>query len=122
MADYPFVALLMEVLGANSTGTLSFSTPANEEYTILGFRKRSSGAFRVTSIRDSRGIQYANFDANEYATGDIFADTTTETDGISDLPVPITLPGATTLYVDVRDDSGAGNTVRIYAICKRKTG
>lgn len=122
MAIFPFFALLTEVIALNSTGTLQYQVAVNEEFTVSEIRQGSTGTFRITAIRDSRGNQYANFDSSDYAIGTLFSDVDDANNGIQKLPVPLVIPGGTTLYFDVRDGSGAENTIRIYLVGQRKTG
>lgn len=122
MAIIPFFAILFESVAANSTATLQFQVAVNEEFTINQIRQNSTGSFRITGIRDSRGQQYSNVDTTDYAIGGLFADLEDANNGLLELPVPLILPGGTTLYFDIKDGSGAGNDVKIFLIGQRKTG
>lgn len=122
MATYPFIALLYEAVASNSTATLSFPVPANEKFIVKEIFQHATGTFRITGFRDSRGIQYANFDADNYAIGNFITDHQEPDIALNKLPTPLELVGSITVYFDVRDASGGTNDVRIYLVGDRITG
>lgn len=122
MAEYPFFVELKETVGANSTATLSYQVAANEQLTIKAMRQKSTGTCDITQIRDSRGVSYSNADATEALPLELIADLADSNNGLLGLPIDLVVPGATTIYFDLKDTSGAGNTVHLILIGVRKTG
>lgn len=122
MAEYPFFVELQEAVGANSTATLSYQVATNEQLTIKAIRQKSTGTCNITQIRDSRGISYSNADPTEALPLELFADLADANNGLLALPFDLVVPGATTIYFDLKDTSGALNTVNLILVGIRKTG
>lgn len=121
MANIPFIINLQETIGANSTGTLSYQVATNEDFTVKEWRQDSTGGFSISRIYDSRGNNYTNANSTERMTQAIIADVDDANNGFKSPPIDLEIPGGTTLYFDVRDDSGASNVVSIFLAAIRKT-
>ena len=95
-------------LSANSSGTASFSVPEGKKWEISKLTWSSTGAFKITDIRDTAvGYHYNSNDLPSVTlknrnTGNI----------VEFEPKPV-CTGATRLVFEVTDTSGAANTVYI---------
>lgn len=116
MATIPFIVYLETVLGANGTGTLSYTVPPGEKLTINDLIQDATGAFEVTGIRDSSGRYYTNASPNTGIPRGAFKEMGTAFLGFDFYKTPLVIEGGLIFYIDIVDTSGAGNTVQV-ALC-----
>lgn len=121
MAEIYDLVLLQQVLTANGTGSPSYTVPSNETLTIREVRKTSTGTFQITGIRDSGSRFYTNASAAVPLPSEYFQDVKSPNIGNTELNPPIEIAGGATFYFDIKDTSGAGNTVSIMLECTRHT-
>lgn len=116
MAELPYHISLRATVAASTAATLQHAVPRNEELVVVELYSVSSGAFSVTSIRDSAGRVYGNLSTSAPLPNAII-----NSERFKAFPTPIRLSGAITLYVDVLDTSAATNTITIVLVCTRIT-
>lgn len=122
MAQYPYLVNLSVVVGANEQATLTHSLSNTEELTIVGIRQQSTGAFSITNIRNSDGMAYTNANFNNPIEGGFISDAANQFNGLQEFPIPLVVGKGMTLFFDLLDTSGSGNTIRIVLACIRNTG
>lgn len=120
MPTYPFFLVLEVALAASGTGTVSYTVSKQERLEISRLLHESTGIFNVTDIRNSNGLHYTNASALEELPGAMLADVTDDYNAIGEFPIPLVVAGGETIYIDLEDSSGAGNTVTIVAVCTRE--
>lgn len=113
MATRPFFLQLTKVLTANASGTPSFLAPPDETYTFNQIRLISTGAFDITDIKDSAGKHYTNASVSEPIKSTHFQSGASPNIGFQELAADLVLKGNLALYFDLKDTSGAGNTIII---------
>jgi hypothetical protein len=112
MATIPYLLQMQVVLAGNGAGSLSFTVPNNEKLTLEDWIFSSTGVFSITGIRITGGNNISNAGANLAIPSSHLQLTGTNNNGIKKFPIPLVLEGGSTLYIDLVDTSGAGNTVK----------
>lgn len=113
MADFPFLIVLQSVLLANGTGTMSYTVPNGESLEISSLVFQSTGTFAVTDIRNSASLHYTNASASIPIPSAVLPSSANNFNSIGEFISNIKLGGGDIIYFDVKDTSGAGNTVNI---------
>ena len=108
MAENPYFVSLRVSLAANASATLQHSIPRNEELIVEELYAQSTGAFTITSIRDSSGRLYGNLSTQNPLPSQIIA-----SDRFRAFATKPRLSGAITLYIDVSDVSASANTITL---------
>lgn len=119
MAKIPYLLEMQTVLAANGTGTLTYTVPNNESLELHAFIISSTGTFNVTGIRVTGGNNITNAGSNLPIPDVHFKKTGNDFNGLHKFIIPLMLLGGGTLYIDVVDTSGAGNTIRTTFNCVR---
>lgn len=122
MTIIPYIVTLPKVVTASSTARLFYQVSNDETLEITNILQKSTGAFDIYGISDSRGTIYSSAAAGNTMDGDFIADIATAFNGIYALPSPIVLAGGTIIYIDVLDTSAAQNTVEIILMGRRLLG
>lgn len=122
MAIIPYIVTLPKVVAASSVGRMSYQVSNDETLELTNILQRSTGAFDIYGISDSRGTIYSNAVAGNTIDGDFIADISTAFNGIYEFPSPIVLEGGTTIFIDVIDTSAAQNTIEIVLVGRRLLG
>lgn len=119
MSDRLYFPTMNGTISASGTLTLSYQVNANENVDISGIRIVSAGTLSVIGIRDSSGQQYTNAGSGNKLPSTFFQSPATSFLGIPPFPIPINLPGASSIYFDLLDTSSAGNALTILLIAVR---
>lgn len=113
MATFPFFLQFQYVLTANGTGTVQYPVPPNEKLELSELRFVSTGAFSVTDIRDSTGKHFTNASSAVPILSTLLQNAQNGYISAKDFDVPLEVGGNVTFYMDLKDTSGAGNTVNL---------
>ncbi len=119
MADRSYMLILQLVLAANGTGTLQFPMPQGEFLELDQMVFSSTGAFAITDIRDSSGNHFTNASVAVALPSTVLASGANNNNALKDFFKNIFIDGGNILYVDVKDTSGAGNTVNLAFMGRR---
>lgn len=111
MPERPFLFSDVIVLAANSTGSLQFQVPAGETFKGKELWIVSTGAFSIEDIRDNSGQRFSNCSAAEPILSTMLDKPQTVGQGILAFPVPLDIEPSGIFYIDLKDTSGAPNTV-----------
>lgn len=117
--DYTFNLVLDVVVIANGTGSLVYTVSQKEELQLMEIFHAATGAFNINDIRDAGGLHYTNASATHPITSALIAQGANEYNHLGRLPVPILIRGGGSIYFDVEDTSGVGNTIRLIIPCIR---
>lgn len=118
----PFLIRLQVTLSASSTGRMQYAVSNDETVEIDAWFQKSTGAFDVYGVSDSRGNLYSNAAAGSALDSDFIQDVASANISNAQWIDPIILPGGTTFNIDVIDTSGAANTVEFMLVGRRKLG
>lgn len=117
MAEQPYILIEQAVLTGNGTGTVSYTVSNQERLRIYEIFQQATGAFNITDIRDSTGNHFTNASANVEIPSILIASGANGYNHLGKFPIPIELAGGVTIYIDLEDTSGSGNTIDIIAMC-----
>lgn len=118
--EVPFILAGNVTVAGNASGRITLPVSANEEMEIEAMFQKSTGAFDITGLTDSQGRQFSNASSGNPVDSDFIQDVATSNRGWYKFMVPVQLPGATSLYIDVKDTSGSSNTIELAFSAKRK--
>lgn len=121
MALIPFTLILQAVLTNGGTATVSYPVPPGETLLIKDMVFASTGAFNIYGIRDSSGRNYTNASLSVEIPSTVLASGANNNNHIPPFDIPLIVEGSTTIYFDLEDTSGAGNTVDLVFTCHRNT-
>jgi hypothetical protein len=79
----------------------------------------ATGAFAITDIRDSSGNHYTNASVAVPLPSTVLASGANNNNALKDFFKNIFIDGGSIFYVDVKDTSGAGNTVNLAFMGRR---
>ena len=116
MARTPYFLVAKVSLSANSTGTISITTDANETIYLYKIAFQSTGSFEIFDWEDSRGNSFTNATSSVTIGSDLIPLKQTTLDSYIDLPEPIVIEPASVHTISVKDTSGAANTVTFFAV------
>lgn len=114
--DIPFLIPLTVVLTASATGVMTYPVSTNEKLNIHEIRQKSTGAFNITGITDSRGRSYTSATPSVAVDSDFIADNPSPNIALFKLPIPLFVDGSMSINIQVQDTSGAGNTIEILLV------
>lgn len=100
------------MLAANGTGTLTHTVPNNEKLELYKFVVRPTGLFNTTGWSISGGHSITNASDNNGIPSPNYEDSTNNNNGLSEFAIPLVLSGGQTMTIQVKDLSGAGNTLQ----------
>ena len=106
-----FVYNETEQLGANQPGSIRFTVPTNETWTVQDIWFQSTGDFAVTGIQDADSNQYIFGTTSNPLGGEFFKDINDDFHAVNPFDNPIQLGGSNELTIYVIDESGAVNDV-----------
>lgn len=109
----PFFLVLEAVLAGNGTGSVSYSVPPSEQLLLAEMVFVATGAFNITNIRTSDGLANTNATPAIEIPSTVMQNGANSNRGIKEFAEPLLVNGSITVYVDLEDSSGAGNTVTL---------
>lgn len=119
MPSIPYMAILQVVLGANSTGTMTYQIPVNEALHIKQLEVQSTGTFIIYDIRNSQGYHFTNASQAIGILNTFIQPGNNANAAFNQFMNELLVDKGSSIYFDVKDTSGAGNTVNLLLNCIR---
>lgn len=111
MPERPFWLIDKVVLAANSTGSLAYQVSAGEEFFGKKLWIVSTAAFSIEDVRDNSGRRYSNCSASDPILSTMLDKPQTTGQGLLWFGVELHMEPSAIFYIDLKDTSGAQNTV-----------
>lgn len=121
MPERPFWLSDVVVLAANSAGTLIYQVSAAEEFFGKKIWIVSTAAFSIEDIRDNAGMRYSNCSASEPILSTMLDKPQVTGEGLLWFGVELHMMPSGILYIDLKDTSGAPNTVSAVIVGRKVT-
>lgn len=123
MADWrPYLFLGRKSLTASSSGSITFTVGAGEEFAGHEIRiKATSESFDITKISDQGGVPYTNATASDPIDGKLVTNDTENNYNVVRLPIELNLPPNSVLTFELKDTSGNTNEVFILLAGKMRS-
>lgn len=109
-------AIASKVLTANSQDSLQYTPGPTETFYITGWRFVSTGIFDIIDVRNSEQFKYTQASVTNPIQSTMVQDPRNAFLGDKEFDPPLMIEKSQTFSVDVKDTSGAGNTVRMLLI------
>ena len=121
MAERPFLFSDVVILAANSTGSLTYQVPIGEHFDGGEMWLVSTGTFSIEDFRNNSGQRFSNCSAAEPILSTMLDKPQTVGQGVLKFDPPIHIDPSGIFYLDLKDTSGAPNTVTCVINGKRTT-
>lgn len=115
----PYLLRLQSVLVAGGTGSLFYAVPPDQSIELQDFVFVSTGIFNITGFRNGGGTSFTNASAATPILSTLVAAAGNNFNLLKLFTPPLRIEGGDTLYIDLIDTSGAGNTVTFLSMVSK---
>lgn len=107
----PFDFVLQYVLAGNGIAQQVYSVPPGEDFEIDEFRFASTGAFSITAMKTSDGLAMTNATQSVGIPSTALQAGNSPNIGLRQFAEPLLVKGGLSFILEIKDTSGAGNTI-----------